>query len=101
MDWRVINHMKCEEITMYIKKYAIILLSGSLCLSYTVLTDCLFGFPWYNFIINWQFTLFSIIEKLTVTVLLCLLILPDCYRAFKNKKPRDSNQSPGNAGQGS
>ncbi|MCT1399569.1 hypothetical protein M4D81_11120 [Paenibacillus sp. p3-SID867] len=83
---------------MYIKKYAITLLLGTLCLSYTVLTDCLFGFPWYNFMINWQFTLFSIVEKLTVTVLLCLLILPDCYRAFKNKKPRDSTQCPGNAG---
>ena len=44
------------------QKYAITLLLGTLCLSYTVLTDCLFGFPWYNFMINWQFTLFSIVE---------------------------------------
>ncbi|ANA78723.1 hypothetical protein PVOR_24986 [Paenibacillus vortex V453] len=78
---------------MYMKKYGITFLMGSLCLAFTVITDILFGFPWTNFIINWKFTLFSIVEKWTVILLLILLFVPDVYQFFKKKKSRHASQS--------
>lgn len=78
---------------MYMKKYGITLLMSLLCLFFTIIADLLFGFPWDNFITNWNFTLFSIAEKLTVILLLILFFVPDIYQAFKKKKSRHSRQS--------
>lgn len=75
---------------MLLKKYSIMLLTAVLCLTITILTDILFGFPWYNFIINWRFTLFSPVERITVILLLALLVIPDLYRSFRKRKHETS-----------
>ncbi len=91
---------------MLLKKYSIMLLTAVLCLTITILTDILFGFPWYNFIINWRFTLFSPVERITVILLLALLVIPDLYRSFRKRKhetspPRASGESDSGTGSGS
>ncbi|ANY75051.1 hypothetical protein [Paenibacillus ihbetae] len=90
---------------MLLKKYSITLLTAVLCLAITILTDILFGFPWYNFIINWRFTLFSPVEKITVLLLLALLVIPDLYRSLRKRKqetkaPKGSGESDSGSGGG-
>lgn len=90
---------------MLLKKYTIMLLTAVLCLTITVLTDILFGFPWYNFIINWRFTLFSPVERITVILLLALLVIPDLYHSIRKRKqetspPKESYESDSGTGSG-
>ncbi|MNW53467.1 hypothetical protein D3C74_310290 [compost metagenome] len=92
-----------ENFFMIRKKYGVLLLFLVLSCIYTIIIDVCVGLPWNTFIINWRYTLFSLIERMIAVVLILLLVIPDLVRKLRRGKgmhSKSDNESPSGSNSG-
>lgn len=79
---------------MYIRKYLSTLLFAALAIGYIIGVDLLTGLPWYNFIINWNYSLTDPAERIAAWILVLFLAVPDILH-LAGRKRREKGQASG------
>ncbi len=79
--------MKRKTRKLLIRKYAIILLLSTLCLLYLYMGDWMFGYGLGNIRYIMNYLLYTASEKLTASVMLLCLIVPDIISWITGNQP--------------
>lgn len=79
--------MKRKTRKLLIRKYAIIMLLSALCLLYLYMGDWMFGYGLGNIRYIMNYLLYTASEKLTASVMLLCLIVPDVISWFTGNQP--------------
>lgn len=78
---------------MLMKKYGAILLFLVLEYVYCIITDVTVGLPWNTIIINWNFTLFTGMERFIAISLVLLMIISDLRHLILPNKSNPRSRS--------